>query len=325
MLSVGNWTGFGLHLRGNTEAFARAASRHKKMRIHTGSHVHPFYTEDGRQDQLRFFDHWLKGIDNGVMDEPPVRLAIRKGKDEIEWRHEHEWPLARTRWTKLYFDLSPPPVGALENSGGLVSTKPESSASRSYPATSLGTMGSTSAASSQVMGGGIRPGMGIALETPPLPRDVEVTGPLAASFWVSSSTEDMDLFLTLRNFDPDRNEVLETGQQGAPVPVAKGWLRVSHRELDPELTLPYRPYHRHKRRLYLKPGEIVKIDVEIWPTSMVFGRGHRIRLDIQPRDGAGSQSYMHYHADYNTGTNTIYAGGKYESYLLLPVIPDRAA
>src|SRR6185295_17698614 len=113
-----------------------------------------------------------------------------------------------------------------------------------YPASSLGTMGSTAAASSQVMGGGIKPGMGVALETAPLRQDLEVTGPLAAVLFVSSETEDMDLFLTLRNFDPDGNEVLETGQQGAPVPVAKGWLRVSHRELDPELSLPYRPYHR---------------------------------------------------------------------------------
>jgi putative CocE/NonD family hydrolase len=183
-------------------------------------------------------------------------------------------------------------------------------------------MGSTSASSSQVMGGGgIKPGMGIALTTPPLERDLEITGPLAASFWVSSSSEDMDLFLTLRNFDADGNEVMETGQQGSPVPVAKGWLRVSHRELDPERSLPYRPYHKHTRRLYLKPGEIVKVDVEIWPTSMVFRRGHRIRLDVQPRDGIGSQGYMHYHADYNTDTNTIHAGGEYESYLLLPVIP----
>jgi hypothetical protein len=182
-------------------------------------------------------------------------------------------------------------------------------------------MGSTSAASSQVMGGGIKPGMGIALETPPLAADVEVTGPLAASFWVSSSSEDLDLFLTLRNFDADGNEVLETGQQGTPVPVAKGWLRASHREIDPELTLPHRPYHKHTRRLYLKPGEIVQVDVEIWPTSMVFRKGHRIRLDVQPRDGAGSQGYLHYHADYNTGTNTIHAGGEHESYLLLPVIP----
>jgi putative CocE/NonD family hydrolase len=321
MFSVGNWSGMGLHLRGNTEAFMRAATPHKKLRIHAGTHVHPFYTEEGRHDQLRFFDHWLKGIDNGVMDEPPVKLAIRKGRDEIEWRHEHEWPLARTRWTKYYFDLSAPAAGAAANAGGLVAANPAAAGSRTYPATSLGSMGSTSAASSQVMGGGIPPGMGVALETLPLAHDIEVTGPVAAVLRVSSSTEDMDLFLTLRNIDADGKEVLETGQQGTPVPVAKGWLRASHRELDPELSRPFRPYHRHVRRLYLTPGEIVEVQVEIWPTSMVFRKGHRIRLDVQPRDGVGSASYMHYHADYNSGTNTIHAGGDKQSYLLLPIIP----
>ena len=103
--------------------------------------------------------------------------------------------------------------------------------------------------------------------------------------------------------------------------MAKGWLRVSHRELDPQLSRPYRPYHRHLRRLYLTPGETARVEVEIWPTSMVFAKGHRIRLDIQPRDGVGSAHYLHYHADYNCGSNTIYAGGDMASYLLLPVIP----
>ena len=325
MFSVGNWSGMGLHLRGNTEAFMRAATPHKKLRIHLGSHVHPFYTEDGRRDQIRFFDYWLKGIDNGVMDEPPVKLAIRKGGDAFAWRHEREWPLARTRWTKFYLDLSRQPDEGVAQAGTLDAKKPAEVASLTYAASSLGTMGSTSAASSQVLGGGIKPGMGVALETPPLAADTEVTGPLAAVLWVSSSTEDMDLFLTLRNFDPAGKEVMETGQQGAPVPVAKGWLRVSHRELDPELSRPWRPYHRHVRRLYLTPGEIVRVEVEIWPTSMVFQKGHRIRLDIQPRDGVGSAHYMHYHADYNSGaTNTIYAGGGMDSYLLLPVIPEAA-
>jgi putative CocE/NonD family hydrolase len=315
-----------LHLRGNTEAFMRAASKHKKLRIHAGSHVHAFYTEEGRADQLRFFDYWLKGIQNGVMDEPPVKLAIRKGKDELEWRNEQEWPLARTQWTKLYFDLSKPQPQGKPQTGVLARDNPKAESSCTYPAFSLGTMGSTSASSSQVMGGGgIKPGMGVALETPPLPADIEVTGPLMASFWVSSESEDMDLFLTLRNFDADGNEILETGQQGAPVPVAKGWLRVSHRELDPAMTLPYRPYHKHTRRLYLKPGEIVQAQVEIWPTSMVFKKGNRIRLDVQPRDGAGSAGYLHYHADYNTGHNTIYSGGARESFLLLPVIPPKQA
>ena len=320
MFSVGNWSGIGLHLRGNTEAHLRAATPHKKLRIHLGSHVHPFYTEDGRRDQIRFFDYWLKGIANGVMDEPPIKLAIRKGGDAFAWRHEHEWPLARTRWTKLYLDLSRPSTDGA--AATLAEHKPAQAASRSYAASSLGSMGSTSAAASQVMGGGIKSGMGVSFETAPLKADTEVTGPLAAVLWVSSTSEDMDLFLTLRNFDADGNEIMETGQQGLPVPVAKGWLRVSHRELDPELSRPYRPYHRHVRRQYLTPGEIVRVEVEIWPTSMVFKKGHRIRLDVQPRDGVGSSHYMHYHADYNSGaSNTVYAGGNMDSHLLLPVIP----
>ena len=205
MFTAGNWSGMALHLRGNTEAFMRAASKHKKLRIHAGSHVHAFYTEEGRADQLRFFDYWLKGIDNGVMDEPPVKLAIRKGNDELEWRHEHEWPLTRTQWTKFYFDLSQSPPAGKPQTGILAKDNPKTESSCTYPVFSLGTMGSTSAASSQVMGGGgIKPGMGVALQTPPLPHDIEVTGPLMASFWVSSESEDMDLFLTLRNFDARR-------------------------------------------------------------------------------------------------------------------------
>jgi putative CocE/NonD family hydrolase len=306
-----------LHLRGATEAYMRAASKNKKLRIHCGTHYHPFYSEDGRRDQLRFFDKWLKGIDNGVMDEPPVKLAIRKGNDEIEWRHEHEWPLKRTQWTKLYLDLSQEADGA---DGTLVEANPPTTSSRTYSSAGAGHAGRASASAS--MHARIQTG-GISLLTPPMPADTEVTGPLMAQLWVSSSSEDMDLFITIRNIDPDGNDVWETGQQGHPVPVAKGWLRVSHRELDPELTLPYRPYHKHTRRQWLTPGEIVKVEVEIWPTSMVFRQGHRIRLDIQPRDGVGSAPYTHYSADYNDGENTIYAGGDKPSYLLLPIIAGK--
>jgi putative CocE/NonD family hydrolase len=194
----------------------------------------------------------------------------------------------------------------------LAKTKPATAASRTYPASTASHGGHASAAPD-----------GISLVTPPLTEDTEITGPLMAKLWVSSTTEDMDLLLTLRNIDPNGKDVLEVGQQGQPVPVAKGWLRVSHRELDPDLSLPYRPYHKHLRRLWLKPDEIVEVQVEIWPTSMVFKKGHRIRLDIQPRDGIGSAPYTHYHADYNVGDNTIHSGGDKDSYLLVPVIPPK--
>jgi predicted acyl esterase len=227
-----------------------------------------------------------------------------------KWRSENEWPLKRTQWTRLYLDLSKTDDSEGKGiAGTLTRSNPPQTASRTYEAT----------------GGshGHPPAKGISLVTPPMAEDTEITGPIAAQLYVSSTSEDMDLFLTIRNIDPDGNDVWDTGQQGGQVPVAKGWLRVSHRELDAQLSRPYRPYHKHTRRLYLRPAEIVEVQVEIWPTSMVFKKGHRIRLDIQPRDGVGSQSYMHYHADYNTGTNTIYAGGERESYLLLPVIPAK--
>jgi putative CocE/NonD family hydrolase len=165
--------------------------------------------------------------------------------------------------------------------------------------------------------------MGVSFETAPLPEDTEVTGPVVLVLWVSSTTEDMDVFATLRNIAPNGEDVFELGQQSQPVPVAKGWLRASHCALAPSLALPHRPYHLHQERQWLKPDEVVRIDVEIWPTCMVFRKGHRIRLDIQPRDGVGSAPYTHYCADYNTGTNVIHTGGSRASHLLLPVVPEK--
>ena len=157
-----------------------------------------------------------------------------------------------------------------------------------------------------------------------MPEDTEVTGPIVLVLWVSSTSKDMDIFATLRNIGPDVEDLWEVGQHHQPVPITKGWLRASHRKLDSVRSLPYRPYHAHNERWWLKPGEIVECEVEIWPTCMVFRKGHRLRLDVQPRDGVGSAPYTHYHADYNAGArNTIYAGAGTASYLLLPVIPPK--
>ena len=318
--SAGNWSGMGLHLRGNTEGYMRARSKHKRLRVHSGTHYHPFYTEEARREQLRFFDHWLKGEANGVMDEPPVKLLIRKGgQGNSEWRSEKEWPLKRTRWTKFF--LQPKGRDDADHPGKLLAHAPRKETSVSYSASGMTKAGVASASWTSTALAGSLPQMGVAFETGPLDADVEVTGPVALVLWVASTTEDMDVFATLRNIGPDGRDVFEMGQQGQSVPVAKGWLRASHRGLDENLSLPYRPYHAHAQREWLKPGEPVRVEVEIWPTSMVFKRGHRIRLDIQPRDGVGSAPYTHYAADYNTGTNTVFAGGSRPSHLLLPIIP----
>ena len=323
LYSAGNWSGMGLHLRGNTEGYMRSASKHKKLRIHAGTHYHSFYSDEGRTDQLRFLDRWLKGNDSGVTREPPVKLLIRKGGHEnYRWRFEREWPIRRTRWTKFY--LEPGSPRGDETEGALVTVAPRKATSFSYSASGMTKAGVASASWTSTALAGSLPRMGVSFATAPLKEDTEVTGPVVLVLWVTSTTEDMDIFATLRNIAPDGQDLFELGQQGQPVPVAKGWLRASHRKLDSALTLPYRPYHAHFEREWLKAREIVRVEVEIWPTCMVFAKGHRIRLDIQPRDGVGSFPYTHYSADYNAGTNVIHAGGSRASHLLLPVIPQKA-
>ncbi len=316
LYSAGNWTSFALHLRGNTEAFLCAASKRKKLRIHSGTHFHAFYAEEGRIDQLRWFDYWLKGIDSGIMDEPPVKLEIRTGggSKRYEFRFENEWPIARTEWTKMYLKIERESSGhANATAGRLVSTPPQKSAKLTY-----------SASGASAAHGHDSTGQGVSFETPPMEQETEVTGPIVLVVWVASTSEDMDIFATLRNIGTDGKDVFEVGSQGQPVPLTKGWLRASHRKLDPARSLTYRPYHAHDERWWLKPDEPVECQVEIWPTCIVLKKGHRLRLDIQPRDGIGSAPYTHYHADYNAGAeNTIYAGGDKASYLLLPVIPPK--
>ena len=327
MYSAGNWSGCALHLRGNTEGFMNAASKHKKLRIHTGTHLHPFYSEEGRTDQLRFLDYWLKGIDTGIMAEPPVKLEIRTGgsRKPYQFRFENEWPLARTKWTRMYLRIDREPSDdpdAVE--GQLVTSPPPNEATLTYSATGSSKPGEPSSLL-LLLGGWIFSRTGVSFETPPMQEETEITGPIVLNLWVSSTSKDMDIFATIRHIGADGKDLWEVGQHGQPVPVTKGWLRASHRKLDPERSLPYRPYHAHNERWWLKPGEPVECQVEIWPTCMVFKKGHRLRLDIQPRDGVGSAPYTHYYADYNAGAkNTIHAGGGKASYLLLPIIPPKA-
>jgi predicted acyl esterase len=112
--------------------------------------------------------------------------------------------------------------------------------------------------------------------------------------------------------------------------MAIGFLRASHRELDPEKSLPYRPYHSHRRALPLVPGEPVQLDVEIWPTCLVLAPGHRLRLEITAHDKhMAEEKYGHDDpqdkpAARFVGETTLHTGGKYESWLLLPLIPSSA-
>jgi hypothetical protein len=181
--------------------------------------------------------------------------------------------------------------------------------------------------------------------TPPLEQETELTGPIAAKLWVSSATEDADLFLVVRVFSPDLKEVVFQGALDPHTPIAQGWLRVSHRKLDKKLSLPYRPYHTHDEEQKLTPGEVYEVDVEVWPTCIVVPKGHRIALTVRGKDyvypgepGAGLETLgkvwtgcaVFTHDDPRDrpakvfgGNVTLHAGPDRQAHLLLPVIPKK--
>src|SRR6266487_759615 len=253
MLSADNWGGQGLHPRGNFEAFTQAASGQKWLEVHGLEHWTHFYTDYGVGLQKRFFEHFLKGGDSGWDRQPRVQLQVRHVGARFVERAESEWPLARTRWTKHYLD----PAGH-----GLTREAAAAPGTVEYEAL----------------------GHGVTFRTPPLAEETEITGPMAARLFVSSTTEDADLFLVVRVLDPGGAEVTFQGALDPNTPVAQGWLRASHRKLDPRRSLPYRPYHAHDERQPLTPGQVYELDVEIWPSCIVVPAGYRVALTVRGRD-----------------------------------------
>jgi hypothetical protein len=310
-LSAGNWGGQGLHLRGNTEAFLRAASKQKWLEMHGLEHWTHFYTDYGVALQKRFFGHFLKGEPTGWQDEPPVRLQVRHVDRFVE-RTEREWPIARTRFTRMHLQ----PFGQ-----SLSETESTTEDALAFDAL----------------------GDGLAFVSPPLEKDTELTGPLAAKLWMSSSTTDADLFLVLRVFTPDLREVSFAGAIDPHTPVAQGWLRASHRELDAALTREWRPYHTHRVEQKLQPGVPVELDIELWPTSIVVPAGCRLALSVRGRDYLyaeqtglklsnfknelrGCGPFLHDDprdrpAAEFAGRTTLHFGAAHPAWLLLPVVP----
>src|SRR5882724_5078354 len=239
-LSAGNWGGLGLHLRGNVIAYEQAASKQKWLELHDDTHFASMYLAEAVALQKRFFAHFLKGEDNGFDREPPVALTIRDPRGFFR-RQEAEWPLARTLWTRYALDASD--MSMAERAAA----KP---AEIRYEAQ----------------------GEGVTFRSAPFAQDTEFTGPVAAKLFVSSATRDMDLFLTLRAFDPAGNEVTFKGANDPQAPVTQGWLRVSQRKVDAARSTPYRPFHPHDGEEKLEPGTIYQVDVEVWPTSIVLPR-----------------------------------------------------
>lgn len=313
MLSTANWGGQGLHPRGNFEGFVQSASKEKWLEVHGIEHWTHFYTDYGMDLQKRFFDYYLKGKKNGWDKQPKVQLQVRHPGEKFVERHENEWPLKRTEWTKFY--LNPQ-----DNS---LSTTPQKQ-------------------KGEVTYGGFSDG--VTFMTPPLAEDMEITGPIASKLFVSSETEDADLFLVVRVFGPDMKEVTFQGALDPHTPIAQGWLRASHRKLDTKKSLSYRPYHTHDEEQPLAPGKAYEVDVEVWPTCIHVPKGYRVALSVRGRDyvypGDSNVQLGEYanwtgcaifrHDDPRDrpahifgGDVTLHTGPKEQAYVMLPVIPQK--
>jgi predicted acyl esterase len=327
LLSVGNWGGNSLHLRGNLEGYTNAGSEFKYLRMITGRHDLPFYQTEEVEIQLSFLNAFLKDDDpkgwtrKGTV--APVDIVLRRGdvgfndaeKEKVyERRTENEWPIARTQYTRFY--LTP--------SQSFTQVQPIIHHSQKLSYEALGSLENPKL---------------LQFTTLPFEEETEVTGYIVAHLNVSVSPHangptpsDIDIFLTLRHISPEGKEVHYTGTVGDPVPLAKGWLRASLRKVD--LThpkhreyLPWRNYFNTEVEPIV-PGEVYGLDVEVWPTTVVVERGGKIIFEVSSGDTQGCGIFHHNHPEDRSdatfaGLNHLHFGEKCVNYVTLPIVPPK--
>lgn len=294
---MASWSDQGLHTRGTLLGYERISSEPKYLEVHGRKKWEHYHRPASVERQRLFFDRYLKGEDNEVGEWPAVRMEVRESFYRGRERTEPVWPPPAITHTPLYLDgegeeLSPERLTG-EHTVGYDSTDPAEEArfSRVFE------------------------------------RDTDVIGAVKLKLWVSAEeAEDMDLFVGLKKFDargepvmfPFAN-VLEDG------PVALGWLRVSHRELDHRLSVPERPHHPHLRRQTLQPGEVVPVEIEIWPSATHFAAGERLQLVVRGSDFYTVALLSRHAVTENRGRHLLHCGGKYDSHLLIPVAGSPSA
>lgn len=284
-----------MHLRGSVNAFRKIKSRKKWIRIHREFEWPDHYCQAGLQEMKAFFDRYLKDIHNGWEFTPRVRVEVMDAYDFdlVTNRAEDSFPLKRTVYKKLYIDA--------KNNAMQLERPVEDESSFSYD-------GQTGEADFDYT----------------FEEDTEITGYLKLRLWVEADGhDDMDLFINVQKLD-EKGEFLPVYVLGEPHPGAWGKMRVSHRKLDEKLSTDFQPVQAHTVEEKLKPGEIVPVDIEINPHSRIWHKGQKIRVQIAGRyiRDKGWFERLVWTPD-NKGNHIIHSGGKYDSFLQIPVIPPR--
>jgi predicted acyl esterase len=285
----------------------------KKMLFTGIAHVerpwHSFHSEI-----LRWYDHWLKGIDTGVMNEPPIKLWVGGAN---EWWYADDWPAPETKWTKYYLQswerLREEPFIPASREG---IEQPD--AFVQMPITQT------------------RVVQRLRYMTDPLPEDTLMVGPSALYLYAAIDQPDTNWIIILKDVGPDESvRTARPGENFVPdnLPereIVRGWLKASHRALDPKRSKPWKPWPLLTREAQkpVVPGEINEYAIEILSSANMFKKGHRICLDITSTDvptgtaGFHNVEYFPYHiCSSKTVLHKVYHNEKYPSYLLLPIIP----
>jgi predicted acyl esterase len=326
---IGPQTGAVVHQLGSSETYIRSTgAKARKFDFIDAWFPHSYYGETVAAHR-RYFDYWLKGIENGAMDDPPVRVQVRTGNASYLELHEFSWPIARTRYTRFYLDASPSSWsgdGTRERFLRISPTPPTTEESASYDAQLE--LGKPVPYPKGHVGGTPRWSTGISFVSDPVLEDMVLAGYMKVGLWVSSTSYNMDVHVSLRVIDEQNREVRYEALV-MPIdpeyihPVGYGALKVSQRKLDAGRSTEYWPVHTHSAAddAPLEKDEIVAIELGLNPSSALVKKGYRLRLDIQPNTPAGIPSRA-YDGSYHLGAkNTIHTGHGHPSYVQLPVIP----
>ena len=328
---TGPQAGAVIHQLGSSETFIHSTGAKARRLDFTDAWFPGCYSDAAIADHQRWFDHWLKGIDNGVTAEAPVRVQLRTGDGGYRLLEENGWPIARTTYPRWHLDAS---LSDWQGDGRrtdlmrITRDAPSAEASASYSAQVE--LGQPMLSPMGPVGGPPRWSTGISFVSDPMPEDMALIGYMKAGLWVSSTSADMDVFVSLRVLDEQGREI----RYDAPIhpahpifaaPVGHGLLKVSHRKIDEARSTEYWPVHTHLEADHapLESGEIVPIEVGLNPSSAMIPKGCRLRVDIQPYapDGAPTRAYDE---SYHTGAvNTVHTGPDHPCFIQLPIVPLR--